>query len=124
MKKILFATALVALMCGACNEMNETPAVGGAGKKYTASFEESKPEGRVYLGEDNYYRWNAGDEVSVFAGDYSHRKYKATTGDAVTTDLEYVSVVSESTTALPTYNYAIFPLQRQTHWKVVYYIAI
>ena len=109
MKKILFATALVALMCGACNEMNETPAVGGAGKKYTASFEESKPEGRVYLGEDNYYRWNAGDEVSVFAGDYSHRKYKATTGDAVTTDLEYVSVVSESTTALPTYNYAIFP---------------
>lgn len=109
MKKILLATALVGLMCSACNEMNETPAVGGAGKKFTASFEESKPEGRVYLGEDNYYRWNAGDEVSVFSGDYSHRKYKATTGDAVTTDLEYVSVVSESTTALPTYNYAIFP---------------
>ena len=109
MKKILLATALVGLMCSACNEMNETPTVGGAGKKFTASFEESKPEGRVYLGEDNYYRWNAGDEVSVFSGDYSHRKYKATTGDAVTTDLEYVSVVSESTTALPTYNYAIFP---------------
>lgn len=63
----------------------------------------------MYLGEDYYYRWEAGDLVSVFTGDYSHRQYKALTGDVVETDLEYVSTIASSSEALSDFNYAVFP---------------
>lgn len=109
MKKTLLFTVVVALLCCGCDDSTNEPMPQEANSKFLATFENSVS--RVYMGEDNFYRWESGDEVSVFTGDYSHRKYAATTGDVVTTGLEYVCTVSESDVALPNYNYAIFPFE-------------
>lgn len=109
MKKTLLFTAVVALLCCGCDDSTNEPMTQETSQKFLATFENSVS--RVYMGEDNFYRWESGDEVSVFTGDYSHRKYAATTGDVVTTGLEYVSTVLESDLALPNYNYAIFPFE-------------
>lgn len=88
---------------------------GGVKPSFLASFE--KGDTRVYLGEDYFYRWETGDLVSVFTGDYSHRQYKAVTGDVLETDLEYVSTTSSSSEALGDFNYAIFPYNASNSLK-------
>lgn len=107
MKKNYFFAAVVALLCSSCDDAMNGLVVPETNSKFQATFENSVS--RVYMGDDNFYRWEAGDEVSVFTGDYSHLKYKATTGDVVTTALEYAATVSETDVELPNYNYAIFP---------------
>lgn len=66
---------------------------------------------RVYLGEDNYYRWEAGDKVSVFSLDNRNRLYEAEDADTVYTDLIFVS--KPQTIPNPEYDlgmhYAIYP---------------
>ena len=100
--------AAAAMLFSSCQkEVEETPAGTPGGATFKASFEQS--EAKVYLGDDFYYRWEAGDLVSVFTGDYSHRQYKAVSGDVVESDLEYVSTTTSSSEALSDFNYAVFP---------------
>lgn len=114
MKRIvLFMAAVAALFCSCQKEIEEVG--GGIRSLFSASFENG--DTRVYLGEDYFYRWETGDLVSVFTGDYSHRQYKALTGDVVETDLEYVSTTTSSTDALGDYDYAIFPYNASNNLK-------
>lgn len=100
--------AAAAMLFSSCQkEVEETPAGTPGGATFKASFEQS--EAKVYLGDDFYYRWEAGDLVSVFTGDYSHRQYKAVSGDVVESDLEYVSTTTSSSESLSDFNYAVFP---------------
>lgn len=111
MKRIvLFMAAVAALFCSCKKEIEENRVVDGVNATFSASFE--KIDSRVYLGDDYYYRWEAGDLVSVFTGDYSHRQYKALTGNVVETDLEYVSTIASSSEALSDFNYAVFPYNK------------
>lgn len=108
MKRIVLFMAAAAMLFSSCQkEVEETPAGTPGGATFKASFEQS--EAKVYLGDDFYYRWEAGDFVSVFTGDYSHRQYKAVSGDVVESDLEYVSTTTSSSESLSDFNYAVFP---------------
>lgn len=76
---------------------------------FSATFDAE--ETRVYLGEDNYYRWEAGDKVSVFSYDNRNRMYEAASGDVILTDLNFVSKPSTAPGPLMEMDrhYAIFP---------------
>ena len=80
--------------------------VNGEGKTFTAKFEGSK----VYMGEDYYYRWKAGDLVSVFTGS-EHDQYTATTGDVTETELEFVSKTADLDAAVSE-SYAVYPYDK------------
>ena len=78
---------------------------------------------RVYLGEDNYYRWEAGDKVSVFAFDDRNRMYEAEDSDVILTDLNFVSK-PDAPTGSPTpsvwdRHYAVFPYSTANHLAFV-----
>ena len=77
--------------------------------EFSATFDAE--ETRVYLGEDNYYRWEAGDKVSVFSYDNRNRMYEAASGDVILTDLNFVSKPSTAPGPLMEMDrhYAIFP---------------
>ncbi|MBR2049533.1 MAG: hypothetical protein IKB14_04495 [Rikenellaceae bacterium] len=77
--------------------------------EFSATFDAE--ETRVYLGEDNYYRWEAGDKVSVFSHDNRNRMYEAASGDVILTDLNFVSKPSTAPGPLMEMDrhYAIFP---------------
>ena len=104
MKKLFYSLAIIAAVTACNTEIKESDApVQGEGKTFTAKFEGSK----VYMGEDYYYRWQAGDLVSVFT-DASHDQYQAVTGDVTETDLEYVSTTAALETTLDK-SYAVYP---------------
>ena len=104
MKKLFYSLAIIAAVTACNEEMKESDSpVNGEGKTFTAKFEGSK----VYMGEDYYYRWQAGDLVSVFTDAY-HDQYKAVTGDVTETDLEYVSTTAALGTTLDK-SYAVYP---------------
>ena len=104
MKKLFYSLAIIAAVTACNEEMKESDSpVNGEGKTFTAKFEGSK----VYMGEDYYYRWQAGDLVSVFT-DASHDQYKAVTGDVTETDLEYVSTTAALESTLDK-SYAVYP---------------
>lgn len=104
MKRLFYSLAVIAAVTACNEEIKESDSpVNGEGKTFTAKFEGSK----VYMGDDNYYRWQAGDLVSVFT-ETSHDQYKAVTGDVTETDLEYVSTTSALETTLNK-SYAVYP---------------
>ncbi len=78
---------------------------------------------RVYLGEDNYYRWEAGDKVSVFAFDDRNRMYEAEDSDVILTDLNFVSKPDAPTgSPMPSEwdrHYAVFPYSTKNHLAFV-----
>ena len=104
MKKLFYSLAIIAAVTACNEEMKESDSpVNGEGKTFTAKFEGSK----VYMGEDYYYRWQAGDLVSVFT-DASHDQYQAVTDDVTETDLEFVSTTAAPKTTLDK-SYAVYP---------------
>lgn len=104
MKKLFYSLAIIAAVTACNEEMKESDSpVNGEGKTFTAKFEGSK----VYMGEDYYYRWQAGDLVSVFT-DASHDQYQAVTDDVTETDLEFVSKTATLGTTLDK-SYAVYP---------------
>lgn len=108
MKKMLFGIALCSTMLVSCqNDTVDSFTLDSTG--FSGSFDLT--ESRVYLHEDDFYRWETGDEVSVFTADSRNRKYKAVTGDVIQTDLEFVSKPENSNgISMPLKsNYAIFP---------------
>lgn len=89
--------------------------------EFKATFDTE--ETRVYLGEDNYYRWEAGDKVSVFAFDDRNRMYEAEDSDVILTDLLFVSK-PDAPTGSPTpsvwdRHYAVFPYSTANHLAFV-----
>lgn len=89
--------------------------------EFKATFDTE--ETRVYLGEDNYYRWEAGDKVSVFAFDDRNRMYEAEDSDVILTDLNFVSK-PDAPTGSPTpsvwdRHYAVFPYSTANHLAFV-----
>lgn len=108
MKKFFYSFAIIAAIT-ACNKdvVESTSPVEGEGKAFTATFEGTK----VYMGEDYFYRWQAGDLVSVFTGS-EHDQYKATTGDVTETDLEFVSKTADLDAAVSE-SYAVYPYNKE-----------
>lgn len=106
MKKLFYSLAVLAAVTACNKEIEQQPApVVGEGVDFIATFEDA--DTRVYLGEDYFYRWEAGDPVSVFTGS-NHDQYKAATGNVVETTLEYVSTTATLGSALSE-NYAVYP---------------
>ena len=106
MKKLFYSLAVLAAVTACNKEIEQQPApVVGEGVDFIATFEDA--DTRVYLGEDYFYRWEAGDLVSVFT-DSNHDQYKAATGDVVETTLEYVSTTATLGSTLSE-NYAVYP---------------
>ncbi len=107
MKKFFYSFAIIAAIT-ACNKdvVESTSPVEGEGKTFTATFEGTK----VYMGEDYFYRWQAGDLVSVFTGS-EHDQYKATTGDVTETELEFVSKTADLDAAVSE-SYAVYPYNK------------
>lgn len=106
MKKLFYSLAVLAAVTACNKEIEQQPApVVGEGVDFIATFEDA--DTRVYLGEDYFYRWEAGDPVSVFTGS-NHDQYKAATGDVVETTLEYVSTTATLGSTLSE-NYAVYP---------------
>ena len=89
--------------------------------EFSAAFDAE--ETRVYLGEDNYYRWEAGDKVSVFAFDDRNRVYEAAEGDVILTKLNFVSKPDAPTGSVtPSVwdrHYAVFPYSSKNHLAFV-----
>lgn len=108
MKKFFYSFAIIAAIT-ACNKdvVESTSPVEGEGKTFTATFEGTK----VYMGEDYFYRWQAGDLVSVFTGS-EHDQYKATTGDVTETELEFVSKTADLDAAVSE-SYAVYPYNKE-----------
>ena len=106
MKKLFYSLAVLAAVTACNKEIEQQPApVVGEGVDFIATFEDA--DTRVYLGEDYFYRWEAGDLVSVFTGS-NHDQYKAASGDVVETTLEYVSTTATLGSTLSE-NYAVYP---------------
>lgn len=106
MKKLFYSLAVLAAVTACNKEIEQQPApVVGEGVDFIATFEDA--DTRVYLGEDYFYRWEAGDPVSVFTGS-NHDQYKAATGNVVETTLEYVSTTATLGSTLSE-NYAVYP---------------
>lgn len=106
MKKLFYSLAVLAAVTACNKEIEQQPApVVGEGVDFIATFEDA--DTRVYLGEDYFYRWEAGDPVSVFTGS-NHDQYKAAAGDVVETTLEYVSTTATLGSTLSE-NYAVYP---------------
>ena len=88
---------------------------------FSATFDAE--ETRVYLGDDNYYRWEAGDQVSVFAFDDRNRVYEAAEGDVILTKLNFVSKPDAPTGSVtPSVwdrHYAVFPYSSKNHLAFV-----
>lgn len=106
MKKLFYSLAVLAAVTACNKEIEQQPApVVGEGVDFIATFEDA--DTRVYLGEDYFYRWEAGDPVSVFTVS-NHDQYKAATGDVVETTLEYVSTTATLGSTLSE-NYAVYP---------------
>lgn len=119
MKRIIFGIiAATAMFVGCQNDpagikesLNEP--------EFQASFDAE--ETRVYLGDDRYYRWEAGDKVSVFAFDERNRMYEAASGDVILTDLNFVS---KPATAPGIHmemdrHYAVYPYSEENHLAFV-----
>ena len=89
--------------------------------EFSAAFDAE--ETRVYLGEDNYYRWEAGDKESVFAFDDRNRVYEAAEGDVILTKLNFVSKPDAPTGSVtPSVwdrHYAVFPYSSKNHLAFV-----
>lgn len=106
MKKLFYSLAVLAAVTACNKEIEQQPApVVGEGVDFIATFEGA--DTRVYLGDDYFYRWEAGDPVSVFTGS-NHDQYKAASGDVVETTLEYVSTTATLGSTLSE-NYAVYP---------------
>lgn len=105
MKKFIYCLAALTILA-ACSKVESGTSTTPTDKIFSASFEGAS---KVTLGDDYYYRWTAGDLVSIFTEDHSNRQYKVTTGDVTETDLEYVSTPTVSEELLTDYNYAVFP---------------
>lgn len=87
MKKFLFLMTMVAGMFASCQDDNVVETPDKDYKTFTATFE--KPSSRVVLGDDDYARWESGDQVSIFGAE--HYTYTATpvTEDKRTAKLSY-----------------------------------
>lgn len=104
MKKFLFLMAMVAGMFASCQDDNVVESVDKDFTRFTATFE--KPSSRVYLGDDDYARWDLNDEVSVFGSD--HYIYKATgvTNDFKTATLTYSGEPTFTNSIMAVFPYA------------------
>jgi|GEM_PF-2362546 len=89
--------------------------------EFSATFDAE--DTRVYLGDDNYYRWEAGDQVSVFAFDDRNRLYEAEDSDVILTDLLFVSKPDAPTGSITpsewNRHYAVFPYSTKNHLAFV-----
>ncbi len=120
MKKLIFSVvALATMLVGCQNDPNGIQdVVNEPGFSATFDVEET----RVYLGEDNFYRWEAGDKVSVFSFDPRNRMYEAEDSDVILTDLNFVSKPDSYTGAMLTEmdrHYAVFPYNEYNHLAFV-----
>lgn len=117
---ILGIAALAALFVGCQNDPT-----GGHEASNEPSFKAAfdAEETRVYLGDDNFYRWEAGDKVSVFAFDDRNRVYEAEDSDVILTDLNFVSKPDAPTGSItPSVwdrHYAVFPYSEANHLAFV-----
>lgn len=104
MKKFLFLMTMVAGMFASCQDDNVVETPDKDYKTFTATFE--KPSSRVYLGDDDYARWELNDEVSVFGSD--HYIYKATgvTNESKTATLEYSGEPTFTNSIMAVFPYA------------------
>ncbi len=108
MKKILLCMAACAALLTGCQNDDDFNAAVKESSKFAATFENNNAT-RVYLANDYYYRWEAGDQVSVFTENDLNRIYQATKGDVILTDLELQTTPIGEGATLTDYNYAIFP---------------
>ena len=120
MKKLIFGVVALATMLVSCqNDPNGIKDVLNEAE-FSATFDVE--ETRVYLGEDNFYRWEAGDKVSVFSFDPRNRMYEAEDSDVILTDLNFVSKPDSYTGAMLTEmdrHYAVFPYNEYNHLAFV-----
>ena len=95
--------AALATMCVGCQEEMSTDNTVGGENSFIATFESNV--NRVYLGDDDYCRWEIGDKVSFFNEKGDHYTYSSTKGDVTTTELTTEDTPDFSGEKI----YAIFP---------------
>ena len=121
MKRFFLCIVAMAAMFVGCE--NDPAGIKEAQNEPAFSATFDAEETRVYLGEDNYYRWEAGDKVSVFAFDDRNRLYEAEDSDVILTDLNFVSKPDAPTgSATPSVwdrHYAVFPYSTANHLAFV-----
>lgn len=121
MKRFFLCIVAMAAMFVGCE--NDPAGIKEAQNEPAFSATFDTEETRVYLGEDNYYRWEAGDKVSVFAFDDRNRLYEAEDSDVILTDLLFVSKPDAPTgSATPSVwdrHYAVFPYSTANHLAFV-----
>lgn len=121
MKRFFLCIVAMAAMFVGCE--NDPAGIKEAQNEPAFSATFDAEETRVYLGEDNYYRWEAGDKVSVFAFDDRNRLYEAEDSDVILTDLLFVSKPDAPTgSATPSVwdrHYAVFPYSTANHLAFV-----
>lgn len=103
MKKSFLFMAALATMCVGCQEEMSTGNTVGGENSFIATFESNV--NRVYLGDDDYCRWEIGDKVSFFNEKGDHYTYSSTKGDVTTTELTTEDTPDFSGEKI----YAIFP---------------
>lgn len=115
MKKFLFLMTMVAGMFASCQDDNVVETPDKDYKTFTATFE--KPSSRVVLGDDDYARWESGDQVSIFGAE--HYTYTATpvTEDNRTAKLSYAGSGSPTFTnpIMAVFPYAVNNSQGETN---------
>ena len=121
MKRFFLCIVAMAAMFVGCE--NDPAGIKEAQNEPAFSATFDAEETRVYLGEDNYYRWEAGDKVSVFAFDDRNRMYEAEDSDVILTDLLFVSKPDAPTGSVtPSVwdrHYAVFPYSTANHLAFV-----
>ncbi|MBQ9146866.1 MAG: hypothetical protein IJX68_04005 [Rikenellaceae bacterium] len=121
MKRFFLCIVAMAAMFVGCE--NDPAGIKDAQNEPAFSATFDAEETRVYLGEDNYYRWEAGDKVSVFAFDDRNRMYEAEDSDVILTDLLFVSKPDAPTGSItPSVwdrHYAVFPYSTANHLAFV-----
>ena len=120
-KAFLFVPVLV--LAFACQAEQEDPKAEGnsvetladeAAVRFYASFESSDADSRVYVNEALKVRWNAGDQVSIFAKNTANRQF-AFQGEDGDNAGYFEEVNASGATGDPlSYNYAVYPYAETT----------
>ena len=106
-KNYLFAAAIMACVCTSCSQDESLNVVGGESLVFTGEME--SVGSRTLLSEDNKVLWVEDDEVSIFKGTNTNRRYKVVGLENGKATFDFVSYSTPAEVVKFSGNYSVYP---------------
>lgn len=106
-KNYLFAVAVMACVCASCSQDENLNVVGEESLVFTGEME--LVASRTSLSEDNKVLWVENDEVSIFKGSNTNRRYKVVGLENGKATFDFVSYSTPAEAVKFSGNYSVYP---------------